>query len=531
LFDGFLEGLKLSGSDTQAYIEKMPSLSRFVMVDGSGGTGKSTGVAKFLWNILKEEGYDILVISNDKDRATALKDTLGVGDEVVKTTSEVLKSILKKDYNISDYTTGVTNGHYILDPTKLPEATLKEANPFTDPTKSKKIMIIDEVTLLDEMQLEIFSEYAQYGKDDVTILGLGDSKQNAKTVTLEGMTKVSGIEDCKYIKAPSLTASLRKTCRGKKLNLNLVGSILSRIEDYRNDNLEKQDNELSEELQKIINDFAGNGQIELAYFDEGGLFGEKFSSDPKSEVDTIIGYLKEGEKLAILVDDAGHAEYADVKEKYGDKVEVLNSAQIQGGQFTYVIVDKTFDTNPDHKRSTFKDFYTAISRSTTGTIIGTKKSDIRKIFGEKIGHVKRHDAAALIINPSDERYARIAQRYRDWRTDLFGLVPESTPASGDGATGATGGTTSGATGGTSSGGTTGGTTGGGVAGAGESLSYDEIKGKISQVRQDAEVTEEDVYDEYANPDNKSEHAKQYRERIRFKKENPTSYIDPEIFEK
>ena len=545
LFDGFLETLKLNGSDANAYIEKMPSLSRFMMVDGSGGTGKSTGVAKFLWNILKEEGFDILVISNDKDRANALKETLGVGDEVVKTTSEVLKSILGKDYDLKDYnmrendkkprSTEPLDGHHLLDPTTLPEATLKAANPFTDPSLSDKIMIIDEVTLLDEMQLQIFSEFAKYGKDNVTILGLGDSKQNAKTI--DG--KTSGIEDCKYIKAPSLTASLRKTCRGKKLNLNIVGTILSAVEDFRSDHPEKQDSDLANETQRIINVFAGNGRIELAYFDEGGLFGEKFSEDPKSEVDTIIGYLKEGEKLAILVDDAGHAEYADVKAKYGDKVEVLNSAQIQGGQFAYVIVDKTFNSDPKSKRTTFKDFYTAISRSTTGTIIGTKKSDIRKIFDDKIGHIKRHDAAALIVNPADERYTRIAQRYRDWRTDLFDLVPNINTASGTTGSTTSGGTTSstssssgtsgGATSGTSgtSGSTTGGTTGGG-----ESLSYDEIKAKISQVRQDEDVTEDDIYKEYEDEEKTtSEYAKQYRKRLSIKEKYPTAHIDPEIFEK
>lgn len=537
LFDGFLEALKLNGSDTNIYIEKMPSLSRFMMVDGSGGTGKSTGVAKFLWNILKEEGFDILVVSNDKDRAAALKETLGVGDEVVKTTSEVLKSILGKDYDLKDYnmreddkkprSTEPVNGHHLLDLTTLPEATLKAANPFTDPSLSDKIMIIDEVTLLDEMQLQIFSEFAEYGKDNVTILGLGDSKQNAKTINTRSGAKTSGIEDCKYIKAPSLTASLRKTCRGKKLNLNIVGTILSAVEDFRSDHPEKQDSELAEEIQRIINVFAGNGRIELAYFDENGLFGEKFSDDPKSEVDTIIGYLKEGEKLAILVDDAGHAEYADVKTKYGDKVEVLNSAQIQGGQFAYVIVDKTFNPDPKSKRTTFKDFYTAISRSTTGTIIGTKKSDVRKIFDDKIGHVKRHDAAALIVNPADERYVRIAQRYRDWRTDLFDLVPNIDPTSGTTSGTTSGGTTSGTT---SGGRTTGGTTGN-TSDGGESLLYDEIKAKISQVRRDEEVTEEAIYAEYEDKENTSEYAKQYRKRLDIKEQFPTAHIDPEIFEK
>jgi hypothetical protein len=46
LFDGFIENFKLPGAS--GYIEKMTSLSRFTIVDGSGGTGKSTGVAKFL---------------------------------------------------------------------------------------------------------------------------------------------------------------------------------------------------------------------------------------------------------------------------------------------------------------------------------------------------------------------------------------------------------------------------------------------------------------------------------------------------
>ena len=521
LFDGFIENFKLPGGSK--YIEKMTSLSRFTIVDGSGGTGKSTGVAKFLWNILKDEGYDILVVSNDKDRANALKDTLGVGDAVVKTTSELTKSILGKDYKLSDFVKSDEDGHYILQDKDLSDATIKKAKPFADVNKKNKLLIIDEITLLDEMELQIISQYAKFSDDNVSVLGLGDSKQNAKKVVLKDQMKTSGIEDCLYIKTPSLTASLRKTCRGKKLNLNVIGTIVSALNDWREDHIDADDVELSKQAQSIIDIFAGEGFIQLTYSEtDNGLFGEKFSEDPKSEIDKLISHLNDGEKLAILVDDAGHSTYSDIKTKYGDKVEVLNSAQIQGGQFKYVVVDKTFDSDPDNKRATLKDFYTAISRSTTGTIIGTKKSDIRKIFGNKIDAVERHDASALIVNPEDERYNKIAQKYRDWRSELFALIPETTTSesASENKTEESKKTEDGKQ----------------IkpsepvspsAKTSDTITYEEIKKKISQPRVEEGVTEEDIRKEYLNPENKNKHAEQYR--VRESEKDRTTSIDPELF--
>jgi hypothetical protein len=63
----------------------------------------------------------------------------------------------------------------------------------------------------------------------------------------------------------------------------------------------------------------------------------------------------------------------------------------------------------------------------------------------------------------------------------------------------------------------------------DTITYEEIKKKISQPRVEEGVTEEDVRKEYLNPENKNKHAEQYR--VRESEKDRTTSIDPELFYK
>lgn len=427
LFDGFINTIALRNPNASTYISEMVRLNNFIMVDGAAGVGKSTGVGRIIWNILKSEGYDIIVASNVEDRAKALQNTLEIGDEQCFTINELFTKMLGKDYEIADYVDKFESDKgLVIDTSKLDNTSISDSEIFTNDALDKKLIIIDEVTLLDEVQLQLLEQYTREGihKGNLTILALGDSGQNSVSITLDGVTKTSGIEDFFYVSVPHLTASLRKTCRAKKVNLQLMRSILDRVLEWRTNDPSVDDKELSTQIQEVINNY---GEIlNLKYTWDGGFFGEMFTNDPKSHVESLVRLLDEGEKLAILVDNDGFAEYADIQSKYSDKIELYNSEEIQGGQFKYVLIDKTFDSDPNNKRNTLKDFYTAISRSTTGTIIGTAKYDIRELFGGKLNSIESPDAGAIVVNPEDPRYENIAAKYREWRMGAFPAIARGT---------------------------------------------------------------------------------------------------------
>lgn len=171
-----------------------------------------------------------------------------------------------------------------------------------------------------------------------------------------------GIEDTFVIKTPDLIAPLRPNNIAKYDNYTRLATALDAVyEEYYNNPTISQ---------SVLNDFTKQylmtNKIELKYFEDTDTFGgEKIV--PENDV------LNHIDKLKRLSDDV--AIITDHPEKYntvnGVKIVPLNS--VQGDEFDYVIIDKSFDLDENGAgRGDYyklKDIYTLTQRSRKGTVI------------------------------------------------------------------------------------------------------------------------------------------------------------------
>jgi thymidine kinase len=232
LFNGFISKLeKTSAKELNAkeakYLKETSRLFNFMMVDGSAGSGKSTGFSYFLSEVLKLDGKVVVAASQLEERAKNLAKTLGVQHVSTET---ILDTIIKsKDPKITKKT-----GIYTLDGdhVKLDDSKFEVTTELSESLKtifgndlSKVVLFVDEITLLHSGKLRVLSEFAE--KVGMTIIALGDSKQE------DALYKENphSIEDFIFIKAPKLQASLRITNKAKKKNRLVVESVLNEIDE------------------------------------------------------------------------------------------------------------------------------------------------------------------------------------------------------------------------------------------------------------------------------------------------------------
>lgn len=354
LFNGIVGKIKeLTSSSSDTYIKNKTALDNIMFVLGSAGVGKTTGVIKLAVAILGEQS--VTVVAPTEEQVDNLKQNITNASTSV-TKQEIRKQLLgienwSKDQIVTD--SEIVDGKSVIKSVRL-NPNVRLNNPTN--LSANKIMIIDEVTLFNRLDLELLSWWAV--ENGVKIIALGDPIQNAVKLTIQDVySNYSGIEDAWHIKAPRLTAPMRPSNVGKYDNTINLSVALESINDKYSENptwgISELDDAAKEQLSKA--------PIVLKYFEDNATFyGDKIiSGDITPYIEKFKKLSESGQKVAIITDN---------DEKYtAFGLPVIHPNKVQGREFDYVIVDINLSLLGEYDK--LRSFYTFTQRSRKGTII------------------------------------------------------------------------------------------------------------------------------------------------------------------
>ena len=420
LFNGFVSQLKKSGKTDDEYLKGISPLWNFMMIDGSAGSGKSTGFSYFLSEILKLDGYTVVASSQLADRAK----NLGTVLETKHLTTDLIldKIIVPKNASDTKKTQKYVEnkaGHVELSSEfEINKKIVEELKTIFGEDLSKAVLFIDEVTLLHAGKLRVLSEFAK--ETGLTLIALGDTKQESASFD----SIIHSIEDFIFVKAPKLQASLRITNKAKKKNRLIIENILNDVDNKFSLYPNWSDTEMDGYLEEVL--LAKSSELlTLSYTkNPSGLFGEMYSSNPESEIEFLLKTADKDNKIGIIVDDKSKDKYSKWAED--ERVEIIHASKVQGGEYKYTVVDIVW--NGDVKHTLLKKFNTLTSRSKVGTVIGySEKNDIREIFspGKQVFASKHDDTGHLSLqDPNSTENKAIREEYKQFRNDcLSDIVP------------------------------------------------------------------------------------------------------------
>lgn len=200
--DEMMANAKFNGDNNQKeYLKALSKLKNFYFVNGGAGTGKSTGIAYTIKEMVSDfDGVEVIALAPKKEQAENLQKSLGV--DKMYTKQQLMELIHKgdppKDYYMSK------NNHYYRKLSRTYDSDIFAAD------SKMKLLVVDEITLFTEAELYELSTWAR--KNNIFLLGLGDPKQNQElvNVTMKFNTETgkydelkdasrkepSGIEDC-----------------------------------------------------------------------------------------------------------------------------------------------------------------------------------------------------------------------------------------------------------------------------------------------------------------------------------------------
>lgn len=368
----------------------IPVLENTTIVTGVGGSGKTQAVAKLsatdnVWySGPTQSQLDNLTDSLPKGKGISKEELfeLALGKAEA---AEFLSSVTWDNEN--NKWVDNTNGKYytktrniIKDSTVL----LKDSVTVNKVTDAPKYLIIDEATHFSTAELQILSKFAK--ENNIQLILLGDPNQNGyfRPELMGNLER----ESILAWRTPKLFISLRDNNIQKIHNLSSVIDIIEKLEKTSTvaQVEETTKNILENDLPKLA----------FKYYDSQEFYGERItdsiSEDLMDKLNEDIGF----------VGDENSTIYQQLKNA-GKNVTLIDPLKVQGREFTYTVIDKTWDINIDPKDlhatgvsiyNFMKDLYTMISRSRKGTIIidnGLSKvvKNIREEFTGEATNIKQ----------------------------------------------------------------------------------------------------------------------------------------------
>ena len=431
LYNAFLEELHtLAQNDTDEYVKNKRLLRNTSLALGGAGTGKTVAIGGISADILAfDDDVQFVFVASNDDQVKKLHSSVGHDGEMFTTDDETVSgsghdNIFKKYVNgdLPKPFYDKVKGHLGFNP-----IVLDSSKTLFDPSKSKKVIIIDEVTLLDVVKLQALIQMAE--REGAVIWAYGDPKQNqAKTeythskdengnMKKDGGVLSNGIEDFFVIKSPALTTSLRSGNEAKFHNASELDVMLTNIIE-RAQSEEAYTEEDYDKITKQIN----SEPITLYYYDEGDVFvGEKMIND-SAGISAVMTRLakkivaeepkKENRKarIAYITDDDNVVIPTDTVPELAGIIKHVPASKVQGGEYDYVIIDKKW---PSSRWAAVRDFYTLTQRSTKGTIF----------VDNGISSLINFDSVSdpSFINnskPSDDQI----QQFIDWKLNGLGAI-------------------------------------------------------------------------------------------------------------
>lgn len=402
---------KLNVSDDE-YIKNKPSLMNFIFISGGAGTGKTTAIAKTLYEILNlndKERAEFIYLAPNKTQVENLVKNIGVdANKATRFTKDEIFKIITTDKNgIDNSNVEINKKTYHFEEKNL---ALSDRSIFQTSDKIK-ILLVDEVACFNEVELKLLSQYAF--RNNIFVVGMGDQKQTAADVN----NYPSGLEDTVHIKTPTLSVPLRSGNIGKIENYNNLNVLLSNAIKEMQLNPSWKLSDINEYVRKITSDTNRT----LIYADNtDGVFGEKVV-ESKNELIKEIERFKDKGTIAIISDSKEtYNKYIDDK-----KIQWINPQNANGGEFDYVFVDTNWKS-PDGKTSIgefkmLRNLYTITQRSRIATIMINNG-----LFGEKVSPLGLSNS----INSSAENILRLSDTdlndYKKWRSvGISNLTPSA----------------------------------------------------------------------------------------------------------
>lgn len=389
LYNQILYNIKsLAQQNNDEYIQTKSVLNFLYVIYGGAGTGKTTVVA----NIIKQLFPKTTIITSaptDIQTERLSKNINHDGNKLSK--DKLIEKILGRSIESDDII-------QLKETVTLnPNVKVKTDNLFGD--GEYKLLIIDEISWYNRIELELINKWAI--KNNVNVICLGDYRQNSAKLIYNNKEYDCGIEDTFVTKSPNLTSPLRPDNIAKSYNYNQLLTILNFIYNKYYENPDLRPSELSE----LLDSYLSLNKLEFKYFETDNSFGgEKIVF--RNEINK---YIEKFKKLSSSV-----AIIADTPEKYNSVsgVKCLSLDSVQGDEYDYIIIDKSFKNYDSFHK--LKDLYTLTQRSKKGTII------LNKNIGNNITSKLDQN-----LNGNIELSEKQIKEFKDWRISILNDLPKN----------------------------------------------------------------------------------------------------------
>lgn len=335
---------------------------------GDAGSGKTRLVAAMLKKLLiKKFGPDkkIWYSGPRTETATQLSEVLGNTDPSVVMNKDQLFSNLLTEEGLKKFRElqqKEKNGEYAFDEKDFEDGMFNQDLP--------DYIFIDEITLFSSLEQKVIESAIKYKNPNTLVFAYGDKYQNQIT-----NNRGIGIScyDSYLNDSPYLNMSVRFNNTTKQDNCIKLLSLLKVVHIKNNDaNIKKIPFDATDYYEQL-------NDIPLKYYeDKDTLHGEKVINVAafSTEVEILASKLKDGESLAYIYDSTNprYDQIKNLKNKYGDKIKLIDVNDVQGAEFTYAVIDINFKgVDKNNLTNTFlselRNLYTLITRSKLGTLI------------------------------------------------------------------------------------------------------------------------------------------------------------------
>ena len=396
----------------------IPILYNTAYIPGNAGAGKSRVVArnivkyakgKTIWlsapkesqiNTLFEsvsQGVKMLNReSGEKSDFPILMEQLGIDLEVYKeayniiSDNDAINKIKKGELSSPSFTLKETDEAYVIeiDPNKFGIKKIDNA---------PAVIVIDEVTHLSNLELQILSEFAKINNSRLILLG--DGKQKG----WEGIGNNIDREQCFTVRAPNLGISLRDDNIQHQFNLRILESLIEQLS-----NLDKEDPQYEQKLSTIKELIH---RIQFKVYNQDEINGEQILTSLTqpyvNKLHGTVGYVGRQPSATL-----------DLLNKSGLEVTILPEIDIQGQEFDYVVIDKDFNI-PTKQSSALgtlnflRDLYTMISRGRKGSIIIDSSGKLKEAIGENKVEFTKAQAPKIV---------EYADQFRQEKLDILDKI-------------------------------------------------------------------------------------------------------------
>ena len=407
------------------------------LVEGIPGAGKTQGFQRVLYNMLQQYHPELLdevwFIHTDENKAKSWAEKLGANPDKAKFFSK--KTYLETIY--PGYIPAKTNenGVIVTNKNELDEDEETGIWHFKNVELSKSVkapslILMDESTRFSQQEMLVSEAFQE--ENDVSAIATGDYDQIGAVGQFEiaeGHKNFLNTSADNFFHSPKLGSSMRTENTIKDQNIAIARK-------YKLDTIQKlAAGQLTEPL------------IKLSYYqDNSGLYGERIigkdSRDLDESITLMFATLKgerddngiwKGEKITVIYQDKESDIYKKLQkiaaenEDYKGKISFVESSAAQGDEGQYYIVDlKTTDIELENQENMgnhanfVNTFYTAISRSSQGTLI-IENDNIKRIA--ETNRVKE-----LVKSPlSEEAKAKFSKNRIDVLSEIVTAEPGKTP--------------------------------------------------------------------------------------------------------